>query len=160
MKKQSSKKNSKRRAMEGLYVFRWHGASAGYPVFRSNEKGEWGDSPRYRFDTYGYLPKNFKSWNARLYGISGSCGETNLRSTLITSIRNQNKKGLSAAICDTLWDECIKEGALETPGMQLTNRQKMKTKHPGFKSIQSSIARNASKAAHRKNPRLSRVKGK
>lgn len=71
----------------------------------------WGDAPRYRFDTYGELPENFKKWNAKHLGAGGAFGYSNDVQDLIDAIAALNKKGLSAPICDTLFDECCSMGA-------------------------------------------------
>ena len=98
----------------GQFIRLYHGASSDLPVFRSNATGIWGDTPKYRFDTYGSLPINFKGWNAKHLGAGGACGETDDLTVLIVAIKDMNHRGLTAPICDTLWDECVAMGATIT----------------------------------------------
>lgn len=98
-------------ALLGQFIRLHHGASDDLPVFRSNAKGIWGDNPRYRFDTYGQLPANYKKWGAKNLGAGGFFGYTDNVNDLVSAIKEMNSNGLSAPICGTLFHECITMGA-------------------------------------------------
>lgn len=98
--------------MKNLFIRLYHGASCEAPVFRSNADGTWGSKlPKYRFDTYGWVPFNFKNWGTyHSHGLCGATGYTNDLQDLIDAIKHMNERGTTACICDTLFAECVALG--------------------------------------------------
>jgi hypothetical protein len=114
--------------MEGRMIRLYHGASCDLPVFRSNELKQWGGNPRYRFDTYGAVPKNYRKWHAKELGLGGAFGYTNSLAVLIEAIDDLNRDGITAPICDTLFDECLALGATVLRSRSFTLPLKKKRK--------------------------------
>jgi len=108
--------------LEGCTIRLYHGASAADPVFRLCQDSGLGGCRRYRYDTYGDTPCNVMDWHPQHLGMGGSFGYTDDVRVLVDAIAGVNARGLAAAICDTLFDECKAMGVTVTARRELNAR--------------------------------------